>query len=332
MNIGYAQLPDEEQEKDRVVARALLQALKGQQGVAEGAPELLKAEMPLVRHIERELAQHGVQKDDPEYQEKFKHAMAYYRKFGNVDAIKKGVAEGGPFSYGKKAPRKGSVADLAAQKRKEQDRKTPPIEPKDQMVGNAKITKNVKEGGEQRVTVYGNHHGYYAWTPNSGVLAFTSGSNGPIKIQAYWNDLKGDSPGIQRYVSNYMRQVEFSELPNKAKQIISKHLLRQDIAEEWSQKYKNSINCKHPKGFSQKAHCAGKRKHTESIAMEMTCPDCGMCETHGDNMMEVKQRLDAHCWKGKHKEGTKIKGGIRVNNCVPNESIQESEKRCMQCG
>jgi hypothetical protein len=36
MNIGYAQLPDEEQEKDRVVARALLQALKGQQGVAEG--------------------------------------------------------------------------------------------------------------------------------------------------------------------------------------------------------------------------------------------------------------------------------------------------------
>jgi len=102
--------------------------------------------------------------------------------------------------------------------------------------------------------------------------------------------------------------------------------------EGWSQKYKNSINCSHPKGFSQRAHCAGKRKHNESIEMEMTCPDCGMCETHGDNMMEVKQRLDAKCWKGKHKEGTKIKGGIRVNNCVPNESIQESEKRCMQCG
>jgi pyrimidine deaminase RibD-like protein len=33
---------------------------------------------------------------------------------------------------------------------------------------------------------------------------------------------------------------------------------------------------------------------------------------------EVKQRLDKKCWKGKHKEGTKIKGGIRVNNCVPN--------------
>jgi hypothetical protein len=37
----------------------------------------------------------------------------------------------------------------------------------------------------------------------------------------------------------------------------------------------------------------------------------------------VKQRLDPKCWKGKHKEGTKIKGGIRVNNCVPNESVKE---------
>jgi len=33
----------------------------------------------------------------------------------------------------------------------------------------------------------------------------------------------------------------------------------------------------------------------------------------------VKQRLDPKCWKGKHKEGTKMKGGVRVNNCVPNE-------------
>lgn len=95
------------------------------------------------------------------------------------------------------------------------------------------------------------------------------------------------------------------------------------ITDSWSQKYKNSINCSHPKGFSQRAHCAGKKKHEESIEMEMVCPDCGMCETHGDSMMEVKQRLDAKCWKGKHKEGTKIKGGIRVNNCVPNEGVAE---------
>lgn len=38
------------------------------------------------------------------------------------------------------------------------------------------------------------------------------------------------------------------------------------------------------------------------------------------NIGEEKVRLDPKCWKGKHKEGTKIKGGVRVNNCVPNES------------
>ena len=96
------------------------------------------------------------------------------------------------------------------------------------------------------------------------------------------------------------------------------------ITEKWSQKYKSSINCSHHKGFSQKAHCAGKKKHNESIEMEMTCPDCGMCQTHGNqSLSEIKQRLDPKCWTGKHKEGTKIKGGVRVNNCVPNESITE---------
>jgi hypothetical protein len=45
---------------------------------------------------------------------------------------------------------------------------------------------------------------------------------------------------------------------------------------------------------------------------------------------EVKQRLDPKCWKGKHKEGTKIKGGVRVNNCVPNESVEEASSPAQQ--
>ena len=32
------------------------------------------------------------------------------------------------------------------------------------------------------------------------------------------------------------------------------------IDEKWSKKYKSSINCANPKGFSQKAHCAGRKK------------------------------------------------------------------------
>jgi len=35
----------------------------------------------------------------------------------------------------------------------------------------------------------------------------------------------------------------------------------ENVKEDWSQKYKKSINCSNPKGFSQKAHCAGKKKN-----------------------------------------------------------------------
>jgi hypothetical protein len=34
----------------------------------------------------------------------------------------------------------------------------------------------------------------------------------------------------------------------------------EDVSEKWSEKYKRSIDCSHPKGFSQRAHCQGKKK------------------------------------------------------------------------
>ena len=114
-------------------------------------------------------------------------------------------------------------------------------------------------------------------------------------------------------------------IPNKGFQKAAK----QDVSEEWSQKYKSSINCSHPKGFSQRAHCAGKKKHNESVEMEMVCEDCGMCQTHG-NLNEIKKgEKDSNgytrCWPGKHAEGTKKSAvtGKQVRNCVPNESITE---------
>jgi len=106
----------------------------------------------------------------------------------------------------------------------------------------------------------------------------------------------------------------------------------QGVAEEWSKKYKSSINCSHPKGFSQKAHCAGKKKHTESMmTMEATCPDCGMCQTHGNLNEIAKGAKDSNgvtkCWPGKHAVGTKTgKNGGPVRNCKPNEDIEEGAK------
>jgi GNAT superfamily N-acetyltransferase len=35
---------------------------------------------------------------------------------------------------------------------------------------------------------------------------------------------------------------------------------QEELEEKWSNKYKRSIDCSHPKGFSQRAHCQGKKK------------------------------------------------------------------------
>lgn len=39
---------------------------------------------------------------------------------------------------------------------------------------------------------------------------------------------------------------------------------------------------------------------------------------------EEKQRLDPKCWDGYKKQGTKMKGGVRVNNCVKEEDVEET--------
>lgn len=94
-----------------------------------------------------------------------------YNRFRSAAALKfnlnlpddlgaEGLAEAGPFSYGK-APRKGSVADLAAKKRKEQERSKRPIEPKDQMIGTAKVTKGVAEGKPNQLPTRGADYSQY---------------------------------------------------------------------------------------------------------------------------------------------------------------------------
>jgi GNAT superfamily N-acetyltransferase len=40
-------------------------------------------------------------------------------------------------------------------------------------------------------------------------------------------------------------------------------LRARDLLEKWSKKYRRSIDCSHPRGFSQRAHCQGRKKHNE---------------------------------------------------------------------
>ena len=44
--------------------------------------------------------------------------------------------------------------------------------------------------------------------------------------------------------------------------------IESEVFEKWSQKYKDSIDCNNPKGFSQKAHCQGRKKKTNEVIEE----------------------------------------------------------------
>ena len=49
-----------------------------------------------------------------------------------------------------------------------------------------------------------------------------------------------------------------------SEEVKSKVLANIKLATEaWSEKYKRSINCNNPKGFSQRAHCAGRKKNED---------------------------------------------------------------------
>jgi len=60
----------------------------------------------------------------------------------------------------------------------------------------------------------------------------------------------------------------YKSVPGKKAYSPGSCMKEEDMEEGWSQKYKSSIDCNNPKGFSQKAHCAGKKKN-ESISEDL---------------------------------------------------------------
>jgi hypothetical protein len=60
---------------------------------------------------------------------------------------------------------------------------------------------------------------------------------------------------------------------------------------------------------------------SETIKRENKPSEYGNWE---NSLGEEKVRLDKSCWKGYKKQGTKMKGDTRVNNCVPTKKVKES--------
>ena len=87
--------------------------------------------------------------------------------------------------------------------------------------------------------------------------------------------------------------------------------------EEWSDKYKSSIDCNNPKGFSQKAHCQGKKKNENmnieerlNLFLEKNCPtDPGKwsaSKAAAKSKFDVYPSAYANGWAAKNYKG---KGG-----------------------
>jgi hypothetical protein len=112
-------------------------------------------------------------------------------------------------------------------------------------------------------------------------LEVRNSSNGKI-IKAYFKTTSGAAnitSWFDREVSDYLTKelFPFRVAPSWEPAFANKNVKifldsevisdeennEEELTEKWTEKYKRSINCNNPKGFSQKAHCAGKRKKNE---------------------------------------------------------------------
>ena len=79
------------------------------------------------------------------------HGGKYVNPTFDLDSLfGKDLDEGGSFTYGAKTPRKGTERDKIAKANKEYWNNRPVVEPNDQMVGNAKVTKDKKDVEEEK--------------------------------------------------------------------------------------------------------------------------------------------------------------------------------------
>ena len=67
------------------------------------------------------------------------------------------------------------------------------------------------------------------------------------------------------------------------------------VSEGWSEKYKKSIDCKNPKGFSQRAHCQGRKKVEEAKNYEKDDHEVSMAQTQlkksEENIRKLRKAL-----------------------------------------
>ena len=109
--------------------------------------------------------------------------------------------------------------------------------------------------------------------------------------------------------------------------------------EGWSNKYKKSIDCNNPKGFSQKAHCAGRKKQESKMSLKLEelvgkpITEAQFDEAAGKKdacYHKVKARYDV--WPSAYASGALVKcrkvGAKNWGNKSKKESVNEKRGTC----
>ena len=82
----------------------------------------------------------------------------------------------------------------------------------------------------------------------------------------------------------------------------------------WSKKYKRSIDCNNPKGFSQKAHCAGRKKNEIAVRKKPK----KFKDIYNSLPIDLKKRVynlkNYQQRRDHHPEGNVLKHTIAVTN------------------
>ena len=98
-------------------------------------------------------------------------------------------------------------------------------------------------------------------------------------------------------------------------------ILPQQVTEKWSEKYKRSINCNNPKGFSQKAHCAGRKKTDEDTCKTHKSPSgriTNMCPDDDDYEINYGKQANENFADGKKpgRKGLAKRSGVNCKQSV----------------
>ena len=96
------------------------------------------------------------------------------------------------------------------------------------------------------------------------------------------------------------------------------------LEEKWSEEYKKSIDCDNPKGFSQKAHCQGRKKNESVFELEDLITEKRKLTSKPGSESNLRD-----WFKRKGAKGS-TGGWVDCNTC--REDSKTGRKKCKPCG